>query len=46
MPRTPTLFFNYEEFEKLKKRAEDEGYPSMYAYMKDLIIKALREPVI
>jgi len=46
MPRTPTIFFNSEEWEKLKKKAEDENYPSMYAYMKDLIIKELRKPVI
>lgn len=46
MPRSPTIFFNKEEFKKLKERAEKEGYPSVYAYMKDLIIKELRKPLI
>lgn len=44
MPRTTTLWFDKEEFEKLKKRAEKEGHPSIYAYMKDLILKELRKP--
>ncbi len=41
MPRTPTIFFNARDFEKLRERAEDEGFDSMYAYMKDLIEKEL-----
>lgn len=41
MPRTPTIFFNNDEWDKLEKKIEAEGYPSMYAYMKDLIKKEL-----
>ena len=41
MPRTPTIYFNKEEFEKLKKTAKDKGYPSVYAYIKDTIKKNL-----
>ena len=42
MPRTPTIFFNNDEWEKLEKRVEAEGCPSKYAYIKDLILKDLK----
>lgn len=45
MPRTPTISFKKEDYEKLKERAEKEGYPSVYAYLKDLIIEELRKPL-
>jgi len=45
MPRTPTIFFNNGEWEKLKKKVEAEGYPSMYAYMKNLILNVLNKEV-
>lgn len=38
MPRTPTIFFNEKEWKKLKTKVEKEGFPSIYAYMKSLII--------
>lgn len=41
MPRTPTIYFNKDEFEKLKKTAEKLGYPSVYAYIKDTLKKNL-----
>ena len=42
MPRTPTIFLNSEEFEKLEKKAEAKGYPSIYAYIKVIILKELK----
>jgi len=43
MPRTPTIFLNEDEWDKLEKKFETEGYPSKYAYIKDLILKELHE---
>jgi len=45
MPRTPTISLKKEQYETLKERAEKEGHPSVYAYMKDLIIEELRKPL-
>ena len=42
MPRTPTIFLNSEEFKKLEKKAKSEGYPSIYAYIKIIILKELK----
>ena len=41
MPRTPTIFLNNDYMDKLEKKFEAEGYPSKYAYLKDLILKEL-----
>lgn len=41
MPRTPTIFLNDDQWEKLEKKVEAESYPSKYAYIKDLILNVL-----
>ena len=41
MPRTPTIYLSNDNMDKLEKKAEAEGYPSKYAYIKDLILKDL-----
>jgi len=43
MPRTPTIFLNPDQWDKLEKKFEAEGYPSKYSYIKDLILKELNE---
>jgi len=43
MPRTPTIFLNKEEFEKLEKKVKIEKYPTKYAYIKDLILKEIKD---
>ena len=43
MPRTPTIFLNNEQWEKLEKKFEAEGFPSIYAYMKDLMLYELNK---
>jgi len=42
MPKAPSIFFNYDEWEKLEKRVKAEGYPSKYGYIKDLVLKDLK----
>jgi len=39
MPRTPTIFFNKRDFEKLREKVEKERHASIYAYIKELIEK-------
>ena len=39
LPRTPTIFLNREDFKKLEKKMKAEGHKSMYAYIKDLLLK-------
>jgi len=41
MPRLSSIFFNYEEWDKLENKYKSEGYPSKYAYVKDLILNDL-----
>lgn len=41
MPRLSSLFFNDNEWDKLNKKVEEEGYPSKYAYVKDLVLNDL-----
>jgi len=44
MPRTPTIFLNQRDFEKLREKVENGGYQSMYAYMKELLEKEIKKP--
>jgi len=41
VPRTPTIYLNRDEWYKLEKMFKAYGYPSKYAYIKDLILKDL-----
>jgi len=41
VPKAPTIYLNYHNWDKLEKRFKAEGYPSKYAYIKDLILKDL-----
>jgi len=43
MPRTSTIFSNRDDFEKLERKVKAEGYPSKYAFIKDLILKAIKD---
>ena len=43
MPRTPTIYLNLDDWYKLEKRFKAEGYPSKYAYIKDLILNDLNK---
>jgi len=43
MPRTPTIFLNKDNWDKLEKKFEAEGYPSKYAYIKALILNDLNK---
>lgn len=43
MPRTTTIFLNNEAWKKLEKKVEAEGYPSKYAYIKNLILNDLNK---
>ena len=43
MPKTPSIFFNYHEWAKLENRVKSEGYPSKYGYIKDLVLKGLKD---
>jgi len=38
MPRF-SVFFNRQEYEKMMKKLEDGGHPSIYAYIKALVLK-------
>ena len=38
MPRLSSLFFNNEEWKNLENKFKSEGYPSKYAYVKDLVL--------
>ena len=38
MPKAPAIFFNYDEWDKLEEKIKKEGYPSKYAYIKDLVL--------
>ena len=38
MPRAPSIFFNYDEWDKIKEKIEEGKYPSMYGYIKDLVL--------
>jgi len=42
MPKAPSIFFNQDEFKKLREKAIRE-YPSIYAYIKDLVLKDLKK---
>lgn len=43
MPRTPTIYLNKEDWYKLEKLFKVKGYPSKYAYIKDLIVNDLNK---
>ena len=38
MPKAPAIFFNYDEWDKIKEKVEKGEYPSMYGYIKDLVL--------
>jgi hypothetical protein len=42
MPKAPSIFFNQDEWEAIKKRIRALQYPSFYAYIKDLVLKDLK----
>lgn len=37
-----SIFLNHDEFDKLEKKVKAEGYPSKYAYIKDLVLKEIK----
>ena len=41
MPRAPSIFFNYDEWDKINEKIKDGEYPSMYGYIKDLVLNDL-----
>ena len=43
MPRSPGVFLNYHEWDMLEKKVKSEGYPSKYGYIKDLVLKDLKD---
>ena len=43
MPKVPSIYFKSQEFKKLKERVKLECYPLIYAYIKDLVLKDLKE---
>lgn len=43
MPRTPTIYLPKHEHELIKIIATYKGYDTVYAFMKDLLIKTISE---
>jgi len=43
MPRVSSIFFNHEEMRKIKERVEALKYPSIYGYIKDLVLKDIKK---
>jgi len=43
VPRISSLFFNNDEMERIKQRVKDGDYPSVYAYIKDLVLNDLNK---
>ena len=43
MPKAPGIFLNSYEWEELEEKFKSEGYPSKYGYIKDLVLKDLKD---
>jgi len=43
MPKAPSIFFNQDEWAKIEDRIKEGDYPSMYGYIKDLVLKDIKK---
>lgn len=43
MPKI-TFWLNKKECDKLDEKVKEKDYPSRYAYVKDLVLKEIKEP--
>jgi len=42
MPKISSLFFNHDEMQAIKEKVKTGDFPSVYAYIKDLVLKDIK----